>query len=186
VARDALDHRTFAHHLRPGTTLVQLVGTPRPSPAKAAQFRGVDLVSVRESVTAAAAAGVAHFVYLSVAQPAPVMRAYVEVRAQGEALIRESGLNATLLRPWYVLGPGHRWPFLLAPMYWALERLPGDRGETARRLGLVTIRQMLAALVHAVEHAPAGVRVVPVPEIRQAGADRSAGVPRLPRLAQHW
>jgi uncharacterized protein YbjT (DUF2867 family) len=93
------------------------------------------------------------------------MKAYAAVRAQGEAIVRATRMNATFLRPWYVLGPGHRWPYLLVPAYWLLERLPGTR-ETARRVGLVTLAQMVAALVRAVENPPEGVRVVEVPEIR--------------------
>jgi hypothetical protein len=69
------------------------------------------------------------------------------------------------VRPWYVLGPGHRWPAALVPLYAILERLPATR-EGARRLGLVTRSQLTAALVHAVEHAPAAVRVLDVPAIR--------------------
>jgi uncharacterized protein YbjT (DUF2867 family) len=88
---------------------------------------------------------------------------------QGEALIRSAGLNATILRPWYVLGPGHWWPLALVPAYWLMERIPSTR-ETARRLGLVTIRQMVRALAGAVEHPPSGVRIVDVPGIRAAGA----------------
>ncbi|HEX5725640.1 MAG TPA: NAD(P)H-binding protein [Longimicrobiaceae bacterium] len=167
VPGNALDRATFAARVRSGDTFVQLVGTPNPNPRKAAQFRAVDLVSVRESAAAAREAGVAHFVYVSVAMPAPVMRAYLEVRAQGEALVREAGVRATFIRPWYVLGPGHRWPYLLLPWYWLLERLPGTR-ELARRLGLVTLDDMIAALVEAVENPPDGVRVVTVPEIRRA------------------
>src|SRR2546421_200611 len=41
-----------------------------------------------------------------VAQPASMMQAFVAVRAEGEALIRASGMKATFVRPWYVLGPG--------------------------------------------------------------------------------
>ena len=132
----------------------------------------MDLVSARESVAAARQAGVGHFVYVSVAHPASVMRAYQEVRIAGEAMVREAGLAATFIRPWYVLGPGHRWPVLLLPLYALLERIPGTR-EQARRLGLVTLDDMVAALVHAVEAPPAGVRVVEVPEIR--GARRRLG-----------
>jgi uncharacterized protein YbjT (DUF2867 family) len=168
ILGNALDRSTFADQIAPADTLVQLVGTPHPSPAKAEQFRTIDLVSVRESVAAARAAGVRHFVYVSVAHPAPAMKAYIDIRMQGEALVRESGLNATILRPWYVLGPGRRWPYLLLPMYWLFERLPRTR-DTARRLGLVTLPHMIVALRQATEHPPNGVRVVTVPEIRQAG-----------------
>ena len=168
VPGNALEGPSFAGRVQPADTFVQLVGVPHPSPSKGEQFRAIDLVSVRASVAAAAAAKVRHFVYVSVAQPAPMMKDYLAVRAEGEALLRASELNATILRPWYVLGPGHRWPYVLLPMYWIAERLPGTR-ESARRLGLITLEQMLAALARAVDEPAAGVRVVEVPEIREAG-----------------
>ena len=170
VAGDPLDGASFAGVVAPSDTFVQLVGVPRPSPAKARQFREIDLVSGRASVSAARVAGVGHFVYVSVAQPAPVMKAYQEVRAEVESLLRESGMRATVLRPWYVLGPGHRWPYLLLPFYKLMERLPSKR-ETARRLGLVTHAQMVAALVRAVEDPAADFRVVTVPEIKVMNAE---------------
>lgn len=172
VAGNALRAKSFRDRIAPADTFVQLVGVPRPSPAKARQFREIDLRSVMESVPAAAEAGVRHFVYVSVAQPAPVMRAYVAVRAEGERLVRESGMDATILRPWYVLGPGRRWPLLLAPVYKLLELLPQTR-EAAQRLGLVRVEQMTAALVSAVERPAAGVRVLGVEEIRRFGETRN-------------
>jgi uncharacterized protein YbjT (DUF2867 family) len=166
IIGDALDSRTFADRVPPCDTLVHLVGTPRPSPSKARQFRDIDLVSIRESVAAALRARVRHLVYVSVAHPAPIMRAYIDVRVQGEQMIREAGISATILRPWYVLGPGHRWPHLLQPVYWLLERLDARR-DSARRLGLVTLAQMVGALVAAVERPAEGVRIVGVADIRR-------------------
>jgi uncharacterized protein YbjT (DUF2867 family) len=168
VAGNALDQKTFSGRVAPADTFVQLIGVAHPGPGKGEQFRAIDLVSIRESVAAAREANIRHFVYLSVAQPAGMMKEYVAVRAEGEALLRASGLNATFLRPWYVLGPGHRWPYALMPVYWLMELLPSTR-ESARRLGLVTLRQMLAALVNAVEQPADGVRIVDVPQIRRAG-----------------
>jgi uncharacterized protein YbjT (DUF2867 family) len=166
VIGDALDGATYAASIAPADTFVHLVGTPHPNPSKAAEFERVDLASARAAIAAARAAAVRHFVYVSVAQPAPVMHAYVAARARAEAHLRASGLDATILRPWYVLGPGHRWPYALVPLYWVAERLPSTR-ENARRLGLVTIAQMVGALVRAVENPTAGVRVVEVPGIRE-------------------
>jgi uncharacterized protein YbjT (DUF2867 family) len=166
---DALNAKSLAAHLRPGDTLVHLVGTPHPSPAKALEFQRVDLVSIRAAVEAAATTGVAHVVYVSVAQPAPAMKAFLAVRAEGEARIRHAGLTATILRPWYVLGPGHRWPLALVPFYAIARLIPATR-EGATRLGLVTIDQMIATLVAAVENPPArgAIRIVDVPEIRRS------------------
>jgi uncharacterized protein YbjT (DUF2867 family) len=167
VIGNALDAASYSHSVAPADTFVQLVGVPRPSPLKAAEFRRIDLPSALAAVSAARTADVAHFVYVSVAQPAPVMRAYIAARSEAEAAIRASRMNATILRPWYVLGPGHWWPYALLPGYWLAERLPPTR-ETARRLGLVTVRQMVAALVAAVERPARGVVVVEVPGIRAA------------------
>ena len=168
VVGNALDASTFAAAVTPADTIVHLVGTPHPSPSKAAEFQRVDLPSVRASVEAARRAQAAHLVYVSVAHPAPVMHAYIEVRSAGERAITEAGLTATILRPWYVLGPGHRWPYVLLPFYLLARLIPSKR-ESALRLGLVTLRQMVDALVRAVENpAPAGsVRIVEVPEIRR-------------------
>jgi uncharacterized protein YbjT (DUF2867 family) len=99
----------------------------------------------------------------------PVMKTYIAARVAGEALVAATGIPATILRPWYVLGPGHRWPYAIVPFYALLRALPPTR-EGALRLGLVSRRAMVAALVRAVETAPAGgVRIVEVPEIRGSG-----------------
>jgi uncharacterized protein YbjT (DUF2867 family) len=110
-------------------------------------------------------AHIAHFVYLSVAQPAPVMAAYIAVRNAGETMLRASGIPSTFVRPWYVLGPGHRWPLAVLPAYWLMERLPSTR-EMAIRLGLVTLDALVATLVRAVENPPRETRIIDVPQIR--------------------
>ncbi len=167
VTGDALNTDSYLAGLQPGDTLVHLVGTPRPSPAKAASFRSVDLVSIRAAAEAAGRVPIRHLVYVSVAQPAPVMRAYVAARQEGERLVRDAGVPATILRPWYVLGPGHRWPMLLLPVYAVARLIPATRAG-AERLGMVTRQTMVAALMRAIHHPPAGVRVVEVSEIRGA------------------
>jgi uncharacterized protein YbjT (DUF2867 family) len=167
VVGDALDAASFADRVEPSDTFIQLVGVGHPSPSKAAEFQSIDLASAGASVSAAASANIEHFIYVSVAQPAPVMKAYQSARAEAERLIHASGMNATILRPWYVLGPGHRWPYALVPMYWLFERLPATR-ETARRLGLVTLEELVAALVQAVESPANQVRILDVPSIRSA------------------
>jgi uncharacterized protein YbjT (DUF2867 family) len=161
-----LDKASFVDQIRPADTLVQLVGVPRPSPAKAKEFRAVDLVSVTASVQAVVEAGIQHFVYVSVAHPAPIMKAYIAARSEGEGLIEASNLNATILRPWYILGPGHRWPYFLLPIYWICERLPKTR-PAAERLGLVALAELVRALTWSVDDPAQGIRVMEVPEIRK-------------------
>src|SRR5215471_6025395 len=105
VMGNALDSGTWADRIQGCDTFVHLVGVAHPSPAKAAQFRSIDLAGARVAIAAARATGVAHFVYVSVAHPAPVMREYIAARTEAEAALRASGLNATIPQPWYVLGP---------------------------------------------------------------------------------
>ena len=167
VIGDAIDGRTFAHRIAPSDTFIQLVGVPHPSPSKAQQFREIDLVAIRESVRAAANTSIRHFLYLSVAQPAPVMKAYVEVRAEGERLVRASGMPATFVRPWYVLGPGHWWPYAVLPLYWLWGAFPAHR-EMAARLYPVKLAHMIRTIVDGVEHPSPDLRIIEAPEIRAA------------------
>jgi len=168
VFGNALDRSTFVDKLEGAETYVQLVGVAHPSPTKGEQFRQIDLKSCEESVAVAVANRVRHFIYVSVAHPAPMMKSYIEVRTCCEQLIQSGGLNATILRPWYVLGPGHYWPYLLMPGYWLARQIPSTR-QAALRLGLVKLPQMIAALASCVDSPVTGIRIVEVPEI---AADR--------------
>lgn len=168
VVGDPLKGETFAESVRSHDTLVQLVGVPKPSPWKGAQFRAIDGPSAMAAVRAAASSGVNHLVYVSVASPAPIMRDYIAVRRDCEEAIGRAGVVATILRSWYILGPGHWWPLALLPVYRLLERVPATR-EAAMRLGLITIGEMLAALLWSIEHPPVKTRVIDVPEIRRLG-----------------
>jgi uncharacterized protein YbjT (DUF2867 family) len=166
LAGDPLGAASYAY--QPADTVLLLVGTPHPAPWKGARFEAVDFTAGLAAAEALARRPARHVVYLSVAHPAPAMRAYWRVRERVEALLAATGVPATFLRPWYVLGPGHRWAHLLRPLYRLAERLPATR-DTARRLGLVTLAQMRTALVAAIEEPPArGTRVVDVPAIRAA------------------
>jgi len=165
VPGNPLEPATFASLVRAGDTFVQLTGVAHPAPWKEREFRAIDLVSLRASAEVAKSAGVAHFIYVSVAHPAPVMKTYIRVRQEGEAILHGLGLTASILRPWYILGPGHRWPALMAPLYSLLEAIPATR-ESALRLGLVTLDQMTTALLWAVENPPTQSRILDVPAIR--------------------
>jgi hypothetical protein len=78
-------------------------------------------------------------------------------------------MNVTIVRPWYELGPGHRWPYALLPMYWLAQRIPATRAG-AQRLGLVTLSQMTRTMVSAVENPSIGARLLEVPQIGTGAA----------------
>jgi uncharacterized protein YbjT (DUF2867 family) len=167
VTANAFDSSTFAKTIPEDCTFVQLLGVAHPSPRKAEQFKRIDLASVKASAEAAKEAGVKHFVYVSVAQtPTKIMQAYQECRRQGEELIRNTGIPATFIRPWYVVGPGHYWPLLFLPLFKLFELIPAT-SKKAKALRLVTLQQMIRALLHAVENPPvSGVNIVEIADIR--------------------
>lgn len=179
IRGNALDAKTFAYHVVPCDTFIHLVGVAHPSPSKAEEFEKIDLASIRAAAEAVQHSTIRHFIYLSVAHPAPAMKAYVAVRQEGERLLRESGIPATFIRPWYVLGPGHWWPYAILPAYWIWGAIPSQR-DTARRLYPVKLDHVVNALVDAVEHPPAGVRVIEAPEMRTKFTARAAATPVRP------
>ena len=168
VVGNPLESGTFVEQVWGADTFVQLVGVPKPAPWKRPQFRAIDGPSAMAAIRAAREAGVPHVVYVSVAHPAPVMRDYIAVRSECEPAIAAAGLVATILRPWYILGPGHWWPLALQPVYRLMGQFPGTRAA-ALRLGLVTIHEMLMTMLWAIEQPPSGSRVIEVPEIRRLG-----------------
>ena len=156
VSGNALGAGGFSAAVAGCDTYVQMVGVPHPSPRKAREFRDIDLTAALAGLTAASGQRVAHFVYLSVSQFAdgkiPAMHAYVASRAEAEARITAcvgmGKIAATFLRPWYVLGPGHRWPILLKPLYALASRVPALRANV-ESMGLVTREDLVAALANA-------------------------------------
>ena len=177
VIGDVFRPASYAEAIARESTLVPLVGTAKPAPWKGSEIRAIDGAYLAAALEAGQRASVRQVVYVSVAHPAPVMRAYIAVRAECELSLRASGLAATILRPWYVLGPGHRWPLALAPLYWLAERLPPTRAG-AQRLGLVTWQEMRAALLWAIENPAEGVRVLDVPALRRVS--RNSGLDPRP------
>lgn len=168
VIADPFDSKSFEKEIPSDATFVQLLGVAHPSPKKKKEFKTIDLASVKASASAAREAHVKHFVYVSVAQtPTNIMNDYQQCRAMGEACIRSTEIPSTFIRPWYVVGPGHYWPLLFSPLFKILEWIPST-SQKAKALRLVNLRQMLNALLYAIEHAPdKGVDVIEIEQIRK-------------------
>ena len=167
VIGNPFDANTFSRHIPSGAVFIQLLGVPHPSPKKANLFIEIDLKSVKASVDAASIAGASHFIYVSVAMsPGNIMKAYQDVRKEGEVYCLEKNLTCTFIRPWYVLGPGHWWPILVLPAYGLAELIPSWR-KKARSKALVTLPQMLRTLVHTVDLQPVSSSIVEIRDIRK-------------------
>jgi nucleoside-diphosphate-sugar epimerase len=167
IVGNALNLATYVNRIQPARVFIHLVGVAHPSPAKRQQFKDIDLVSVQQASAAAKQASISHFIYLSVAQyPTKIMQKYQVVRASGEALLLNTAIPCSFIRPWYVLGPGHWWPLLLKPVYWICRNIPSLK-ETSEKLDTVTIGQMITVLKHAIDHPPnSGASTYEVKEIK--------------------
>jgi uncharacterized protein YbjT (DUF2867 family) len=167
ITADPFDPLSFQSLIPKGAVFIQLLGVAHPSPKKAKQFRDIDLRSVKASADAASAAGVSHFIYMSVAMtPSKLMAAFQAMRQEGETYCKSKGLNCTFIRPWYVMGPGHYWPILLLPLYAIAEIVPSWKSK-ARSMALVTIHQMFRTLLNAANADPLPLRVIEIKNIRK-------------------
>jgi len=161
ITGNALDSSSYTEYVKGCDTFIHLIGVSHPGPGKEKEFNEIDLVSITEAVKAAKLAGVKKFIYLSVAEPAPVMKEFITVRKKGEKLLAESGMNCVFIKPWYVLGPGHYWPYLILPVYWLLYPF----SQTARRLYPVKLKKVLNAIVHSVESDTKGILRISTKEL---------------------
>ena len=168
VIANPFDAKSFANEIPEGSIFIQLLGVPHPGPKKKEQFKTIDLPSVKASAIAANDAGVKHFIYVSVAQtPTKIMHDYQQCRAEGEAFIRSTSIPATFIRPWYVVGPAHYWPLLFLPFFKILEWIPST-SQKAKALRLVSLNQIMHALLYAVEYQlGAGVNIIEIEAIRK-------------------
>jgi uncharacterized protein YbjT (DUF2867 family) len=156
VTGNALDSLSYAESVEDCRIFIHLVGVHHPGPGKESEFNAIDLLSINEAVKAASAGGIKQFIYLSVAEPAPVMKEFIRVRKLGEQMIIDSGMNAVFIKPWYVLGPGHYWPYLLLPLFWICLVIP-PLSKTARRLYPVRLKNVLNAIINNIENPRKGI-----------------------------
>lgn len=164
---NALDAGSYKNGIPKGSVFIHLVGVPHPSPAKKDLFKTIDGVSIQEAVKAALDRHVSHFIYLSVSQyPSGIMRNFQLTRAAGEALIEQSRIPASIIRPWYVLGPGHWWPVLLKPFFWLASLHPAWVAK-AKHFDTITIQQMINTFLVAIKNTPGKTKYYEIEAIRQ-------------------
>lgn len=121
------------------TTVVQLIGTMRKRFSTGDTYETSDIGTTQQLVEAAKKAGVDHFVLLSSVGAGRPVGAYLKAKAKAEALVIESGIPYTILRPSAFVGEGHRPP----PGMKALTRLLGWR-----TLEPITLEELASTILH--------------------------------------
>lgn len=149
VALELSDAGALVGALQGCTTVVQLIGTMRKRFGAGDTYESSDIGTTRQLVEAAKQAGVDHLVLLSSVGAGRPFGAYLQAKAKAEALVRESGVAFTIVRP-------------SAFEDREGQSMPGMRAVTSL-LGLVkyqpiTLAELASSLLHvARERAPLGV-----------------------------
>jgi NADH dehydrogenase len=101
---DVLERETLAAALDGVDAVVHLVALPRDRDG-GASLRLVNTEGTREMVAAARAAGIRRFIHLGAlgVEDDPALH-YASSKAKGEAIVRDSGLDWTILRPSLLFG----------------------------------------------------------------------------------
>lgn len=143
---------------------LHLIGVHSPAPWRTKAFREIDLGSVKESIKAAQFAQCRHFIYISVAMESSVMFTYQANKKRAEKALNESGLNLTLIRPWYVIGPNRTWPEAFNWLYNLAEKYPNTLAKV-RKFRLVLQEQVLNTLIEAIENKPEKLKIYEIEDM---------------------
>lgn len=94
-----LDDSKLVEAMRGCTTVVQLIGTMRKRFSSGDTYETSDIGTTRRLVEVARTTGVDHLILLSSVGAGTPRGAYLAAKARAEALVRESGVPFTILRP---------------------------------------------------------------------------------------
>lgn len=101
------DSAALEEALQGCSTVLQLIGTMRKRFASGDTYETSDIGTTRQLVTAAKKAGVEHLILLSSVGAGRPVGAYLKAKAKAEALVKDSGIAWTTVRPSAFEGEGH-------------------------------------------------------------------------------
>jgi NADH dehydrogenase len=107
VRGDLADHDALRRLTHGADVVMHLVGII--AERRGVTFQAVHVESTRALAVAARLAGVRRFIHMSAqgARDAPGATAYHRTKAQGEAVVRASGVPHVIFRPSFISGPGN-------------------------------------------------------------------------------
>lgn len=145
--------------------IVHLVGIRRQEIKRTGKtYEDIDAGSAVASAEAMKAAGLRRILFLSAG--AIGNSSYVRSKAKAEAAITSAGLDWTIWRPSFIIGPGQQWPLVMTPFLWLLGRFPGHTGDVARRAGNISRKALAASFCKALADDTTIGEVLDVPKIR--------------------
>jgi NADH dehydrogenase len=169
VAGSPLDAASIAEGLDGCEAMVHLIGTKRAEIKRTGL--GYEEIDVASAVAAAAAMrmrGVRRIVLLSAA--AIGKSPYVMAKTRAERAVIDAGLDWTIVRPSFVLGPGQEWPRIMEPILALSSLLPGHYGDVARRARAVTRGELAWSIARSLTDPSTIGGILDVPAIRRLGS----------------
>lgn len=165
IAGDSLNVDDVARALADCDAVVHMVGIRREQMKRTGlDYGDVDVGSVRVMAHAMQAMGVRRLLLLSAG--AIGNSRYVRCKAEAERIALDAGLDVSIWRPSFILGPGQQWPIVMEPIIALLGLLPGHIGDTARRARAVRLEQLACSMVWALDHPESIGTIFDVPRIR--------------------
>ncbi|MDB5035132.1 MAG: NAD-dependent epimerase/dehydratase [Chlorobi bacterium] len=148
--------------------VVHLVGVRREETRRTGLgYDDVDVASARIMAGAMTAKGVKRIILLSAG--AIGNSHYVQCKGMAERAVIDAGLDWTIYRPSFILGPGQKWPIVLEPMLALAALIPGHIGDVARRARSVRREELAASMVRALGDPSSIGEIYDVPRIRATG-----------------
>ncbi len=165
IAGDPLNVDDVVRAITGCDAVVHMVGIRREQIRRTGlDYRDVDVASVGVMVRAMQAMGVRRLLLLSAG--AIGKSRYVRCKAEAERIALDAGLDVSIWRPSFILGPGQQWPILMEPIIALLGLIPGHVGDTASRARAVRLEQLAASMVWALDHPESIGTILDVPRIR--------------------
>lgn len=169
VVGNPLDRSSVAHALEGCDAVVHLLGIRRKEiKSTGLTYDDVDVGSVRVMVEAMKRSDVRRMLLLSAG--AIGKSVYVQCKGRAEKIVQDAGLDWTIYRPAFILGPGQEWPRMLEPGLALLGTLPGHFGDVARRARAVRREELAACMAWSLGHEESAGAIYDVPAIRVVAA----------------
>ena len=132
VVCDPLDVAALTDGMRGVDAVVQLIGTVRKR-FDEGDYEKIDYGTTVALGEAARAAGVSRFLLLSSTGAGRPMGRYLKVKRRTEDWVRQSGLDWTIVRPSFIVGPGRRGAAMLGALVgWSPKLRAIEVSELAR------------------------------------------------------
>jgi 2-alkyl-3-oxoalkanoate reductase len=147
-------------------TLVHLVGIRLKEARKTGKnYEDIDVGSAIASIEAIKRSSTRRILILTAADIGNSF--YVRCKRRVETLVKEAGLDWTIFRPSFIVGPSQEWPVILTPFLWAFGYFPGYVGRKTRLAQNIRLEALAKAFVAAFRDDNTIRKSLDVTDIRQ-------------------